>query len=759
MSSRDEKTISELFSDIEDNKCVLPDFQREFVWDDTRQKKLLASTLVNLSIGSLLFIEGSKDDFSVRQLGYTQNDTDYNQVINSNCSFLLDGQQRLTCLWSFFSDIFADYNSKGNIYKNWRTTYDKLFTGLSKRWVISLKPSSSISDLFGYEHLNFEQDISTLEPDDVIDYISSKKILVKNYKFWFHPGYLNTNKKDLSLTQAKRDQSLIDEAAQECVVPFYTLSKSKLYLQIIDKIAKNRSREIEDELDNISDIEQLKEKCKELFCKIDPNNEEQIEITDDIDDLREKTREYLADLRSSWASNIKTFFSSILKNRIYFLRLEKKEIGRAIAIFTAINEGGQKLSTFDLVVAKAAKDPQKKYNSLIQRIRESVKEKINLSKSKLDSLGTSDWELDWMGCIDDENNISPIFKDNFLNVLSGFSHGNYLEDKKNFPNNLSLECFKAGMQLKLDSSQISKNYDITMRAITRAYAFLQFRCGIVAISDLSYKLMLVPLAFCLIDDRCWKDKDVLDKLEFWYWTSIFSGRYRDAQNQKSLEDCIFLFKHLVLNNNLSKDDIDSLNKRKDAIFTSTTYCDLDTLTRIDKNSKVPTAIHNAILQYVLSNNPIDFLPCDDYEQHRLTAWEIARCINSDYQVCLHKKNNQTVNASIKLQDHHIYPLGAAKSLNSSTKELRANKDHPLNSPLNRTYISNIANGIISSMQPDQYFSGVDSKALSDHLASDFITAQRAQSQSDIDFYIELLKQRFNTLKLKLTTELEQLWKL
>ena len=94
MSSRDEKTISELFSDIEDNKCVLPDFQREFVWDDTRQKKLLASTLVNLSIGSLLFIEGSKDDFSVRQLGYTQNDTDYNQVINSNCSFLLDGQQR-----------------------------------------------------------------------------------------------------------------------------------------------------------------------------------------------------------------------------------------------------------------------------------------------------------------------------------------------------------------------------------------------------------------------------------------------------------------------------------------------------------------------------------------------------------------------------------------------------------------------------------------------------------------------------------------
>lgn len=364
-----------------------------------------------------------------------------------------------------------------------------------------------------------------------------------------------------------------------------------------------------------------------------------------------------------------------------------------------------------------------------------------------------------MGCIDDKNSISSKFKDNFLNILSGFVHGGYLTDKKNFANKLTLECFKAGMQLKLDSSQISDNYDITIRAISRAYAFLQFRCGVVSINDLSYKLMLLPIAFCLVDDKCWKDKATLDKLEFWYWSSIFSARYRDFQNEKSLEDCKFLFNYLVLGKPLSNEMKDSLISRRDNIFSSTTYCDIKTLTREDKNSKVPSAIHNTILQYILSNTPRDFLPKNQYEEYRLCAWEIARCINDDYEIVLTNKNGTKEHKSIKLQDHHIFPLGAAKPLNSSTKDLRKQETHPLNSPLNRTYISSFANGLISSMIPEQYFSYIDDKALSDHLSSKFNSVKRNPNEDENSFYVRILKQRFDILKMKIMTELDNLWKL
>lgn len=42
------KSIKELFEDVKSLKIVLPDFQRDFVWEIDKQKKLLASTLVNL---------------------------------------------------------------------------------------------------------------------------------------------------------------------------------------------------------------------------------------------------------------------------------------------------------------------------------------------------------------------------------------------------------------------------------------------------------------------------------------------------------------------------------------------------------------------------------------------------------------------------------------------------------------------------------------------------------------------------------------
>jgi uncharacterized protein with ParB-like and HNH nuclease domain len=62
-------TLKQLFEDNKANKIVLPDFQRPLEWKADKQKRLLASCLVDLSIGSLLFLAGSKSDFPARKIG------------------------------------------------------------------------------------------------------------------------------------------------------------------------------------------------------------------------------------------------------------------------------------------------------------------------------------------------------------------------------------------------------------------------------------------------------------------------------------------------------------------------------------------------------------------------------------------------------------------------------------------------------------------------------------------------------------------
>ena len=56
--------FTELVHKIEDNKIVLPDFQRGFVWkDQKKQKALIASILTKLPIGTILLLEAKVDEY------------------------------------------------------------------------------------------------------------------------------------------------------------------------------------------------------------------------------------------------------------------------------------------------------------------------------------------------------------------------------------------------------------------------------------------------------------------------------------------------------------------------------------------------------------------------------------------------------------------------------------------------------------------------------------------------------------------------
>lgn len=120
------------------SKLVLPDFQRDFVWKREKQTELLASMLVRLPIGSILIVNGDKDDFPARQLGSTE----VTQP-SDECQFLLDGQQRLSCLKSIFDDLFPSTDS-------WKISWDKLYGLLRNRWFLKIYSTDSDSeDIWG----------------------------------------------------------------------------------------------------------------------------------------------------------------------------------------------------------------------------------------------------------------------------------------------------------------------------------------------------------------------------------------------------------------------------------------------------------------------------------------------------------------------------------------------------------------------------------------------------------------------------------
>ncbi|VXC53935.1 conserved hypothetical protein [Arthrobacter sp. 9AX] len=86
--------LSRILSGIHEGRIVLPEFQRDFQWDNGAVKQLLATCLTGWPIGSLLLLPGkSQFFFSVREIeGAPRASPPYQMVV-------LDGQQRLTSLY------------------------------------------------------------------------------------------------------------------------------------------------------------------------------------------------------------------------------------------------------------------------------------------------------------------------------------------------------------------------------------------------------------------------------------------------------------------------------------------------------------------------------------------------------------------------------------------------------------------------------------------------------------------------------------
>ena len=700
------KELRDLFKEGDNNEFVLPNFQRSFVWPVDKQKTLLSTFIVNLPTGNFLTLLGKSGDFSARNVCLSSEVTP-----SVNCSYLLDGQQRFSVLKNSFQNIFDDDHPE-----KWKSKWDILFAKLRFRYFLNVKSHDNM-DYFGFSNLSFTKTIiDHLEPSLLKDLIKEKEILAKNISDYFHPGFNPVDTKKKPLSKAQRRSLVSKFMAEEFLVPLYEICDStsqSLHNKVLGKIAQNRCEELQDEFDG------NKKSIIEILSPVDENIADYLKTKD-----KEAIKRTWMQLQTKWATDVSKFLEGLLNNHIFEIELKREETSRAFAIFEVINLPGTPLHEYDLIVARAAKNKERQ---LTLRLLEILNKEFELPKSLTSKINGNKPKKSMpseMGCINKDNELAGDVKVRFLQMLTVISFCINTKD----PENLGIEHLKRDKFLSLTEAQINANYQLSLNSVVRAFHFLRFRCGIRSIEELPYKLMLLPIAYVLIDENIWKNEKALNRIEYWYWVSLFGGSYRLDQNSRAKEDMIKL-KNFIKNKDTSEDEYTKGRYHK--VLNVPEYSDEKVLLCKEKDFDIPFSIQKGILQYILSNQPYDFFE-ENSKNARLNSWDYISSTDDKFT----------------LEDHHICPLAEKRTMKeTSTKVIRDNKKEVLNSPVNRTLISKAANRKIGSFSPDEYFKYVSDASKFGHFVREPIEKEyvKGKSESEDNYYDRVCGGRYQEL--------------
>jgi len=728
MSRYKSRSLREIVNSEIDQELYLPVFQRGFKWARKKQKKLLASFLVDIPIGAVLLLRGEGDEFAKRKLCYREK----NRIKQSEpCEYLLDGQQRISTLKSIFYDFYKDP-------KHWEDDeWRNMYPPLRNRWFVKISPGDESSDVFGLSNLHFQKEsIFKIDSEDILPHVKHKRIQLNEKNKWYNPGYVTKEIPEKDTNQSQ--QEVAEKAAQNWLVPLYSLitdyeTANTVHELSVERIAYRRKEQIKAEVSdgdkNIVDVLQPVEGSIENHVREENN---------------EKVERAWNRLEKRWTRRVINYLESALDNQIPTIELDESEVDRAVSIFDNMNKGGTPLSTFDLVAAKAAQDRPLE-ESIIDQIISALKEPIELPDS-LTATALSppqEWKPSLMGMLDADDPPSKTARKYILNILSTLHYSNVLDGGI-----YGLESVhaKKRKQLEMTSSSINSTLERCISTFSRSMSFLQIRCGISSIGDISYDLMLIPISLTVSNDEIWSDKKAIDKIEYWYWSSIFSGHYREKQNTRSIDDAALLLDWI------NGDTENPFDSRVDNMFEASVYSNDQMLLRElsePEQYPVPSAVSDTILQYVLSQQPKDFLPSDQFENvPRLSSWSFAR--GDTFQ------NLDGKEYTLKPETHHICPISGVTRLTQSASEVRGGNESVLNSPVLKTIISKTANRIIGDMSEDQYIDYLDNIAPSNHLLPNVSEFGARDDENNEEYYYRMGLHRLENIKNSVRDRLDRL---
>ncbi|TAG41492.1 MAG: DUF262 domain-containing protein [Cytophagia bacterium] len=699
--------LKELIEKSASQNLVLPNFQRDFVWKPEQQRLLLASLLVDLPIGNFLILEGTKGDFNSKELCFQKKQAEPSE----NCLYLLDGQQRLSTIRSIFSDLLG--------IEFWETNFDALYYPLRNLWYIDLKEDEF--DHFGYKTLRFKKldngkqtILRTLEPTDILECLKYNQLHKTIKDRFFHPG-----QRFAGNSLFEKQFELAEKYAKDDKIPLFDVftNSREVVKQTLTLLSNYKGGTLQ------SNCKQNPDKSFEILGHLDST------ITQKYKDALQNSTDPLENmnisnlwtrLKTMWVEDVLDYFKDLFRSDIMVPTIKANELSRATSVFEYMNKGGTPLDTFDIMVAKHAQVGEEK--TLYDYLEDALVADINIPQGLSDTQEQIIYKCEHFKTFNDGVIIKPV-KELFLNFLCLINR--LKVNSEDSLKDSDIEYIKKEKILKMTRDNTENALKDALKALQRSMAFLQFRCGVDTYNSISYNLMLIPIGLVLKDDVNWNNPFVHKKVEYWYWTSLFSGRFREKQNQRCIIEARFLQTWIADNN------YDEIIKRQNNLFNETNYCDEQTLMLENEDKSVPKAIHNSILQYVISLRPQDFTESTEI----LRVWELAKDGKS-------------------IQDHHIIPLGSTTKLGESTKEIRKKKDHILNSPLNRTYISQEANNKISSMELKKYLPFLHQMVSFNHCLGPI--NEVTEFKDDIEFYKKFAKNRFNAIKQQLTNELSTL---
>lgn len=696
----------EIVKDIEKGRILLPDFQREFVWrEEERQRKIVASVLAKMPIGSILLLKSKPDEYASKYIGCKREVGVEN--VQKEVEFLLDGQQRMTVLTNVFSNV---------IHEKCEKVSDLLSPSLKRRFFLRIPKWSKCRDerdLFGVHDLEFCISDSK-EPDfltaDILPFVECIGFFNHDKAPYNPQRELSTDLDEFCLSYEKG-----------YLIPFYLLIASdnvtgpQMMLRndaIVEAIANRIRDEIENHFMGIATDDGKSKFIDEIFSK----EEQRRAIKSDYSLLHL----CLEEKKRLWKIYFQNYISSCIRN----VALNKIEVGeeqraRAIDIYENLNRGGVSLKTFDLIMARVAKVSKENfYKRLIANMQQDkIYDKLVLPECIVriigDKIECGNYNATIeTGCYsEDKNEIAGKYIDAFLNVLSLYCYNTEFH-----PDEYKLENMKSSQILKLTPEQIHTNSEKVCEALDRAMFFFQSRCGIRNIQEMNYSLMIVLAAVIFLKKEWFDDKYVHDKLEAWYWAAIFSGEYDKDQNTKMISHLQSMVKTIQIPR--TREKIGWILNLKNNVLECQNFSDESFLLmeKVEEDRYPKLALRGFLCQYLLARTYSDmFLPT-----RRMSVYSDEA---GDYQA------------------HHIVPLGTVKKVGESTVKLRRNAKHICNSPLNFVYITKKENREIA----DEALSSYIHKICDESKDGIYITAYDKTLTEDGDIK-EILRVRYASLK-------------
>lgn len=719
MDQQNVTDFKEIVRKIEKKQILLPDFQRDFVWkDEEKQIGLVCSLLAKMPLGSILLLKSRADEYVCTALGtksvVTLEDS------SDEVEFLLDGQQRLTVLSNVLSNV---------IFENCDNFNDLISPSLKKRFFLRIPKWESVyrnfeKDLFGVKELHF-----TIENPDSDD----PDFLTEDIKPFIECLAFNKNDK-LSYNPLNSISTELDTFCigyeKGYLIPLYLLApiekKQKQMNARFENIIKSISNKIQDEIENsYLTLTDENEKRNFLYQFVDIDKEKIDLIINNDDQLKDE----LSEISDNWNRDLRTYLIECVKNiQLNQINIHSEQRARAIDVYENLNRGGIKLGTFDLVIARAAKKSEKNLrNRIIDNIFSQKVYSSGLIPDAINKIKGSDIRKKSynasvkMECYDsNKNEISKIYIDCFLNVLSIFSYNTELNHS-----NVNLEQIKRNKILELTGETIDKHCDKVCEAIDRALFFFQTRCGLRTIGEINYSHLLTLVSVLFLNTRWFNNKTIHDVLESFYWAVLFSGEFDKDQNTQFIK---YLGKFLETLTT-KKSNFSWIKTISDEIFISNNYSDENLLLmkKVNEDREPKEILRKFICQFYLAKTYPDMF-----------------------------EDNKTISVfsleADTLESHHIIPLGSSKKYGESSTALRKNKRHILNSPLNFILITKKANLEILEDPLDVYEKKIkDSAKSSLHIKSDF-----HKDCSDDEKIEKILTQRFSDVKGDVENRISQL---